>query len=432
MKEQACQTIQVAIDKRVWSEACSFFPLDGNHQTAASNAECRRVVCLLIWTALKDSDCCFSFSQRVMDCMSLVGSKKRKRIVEYFSQSQFCNIKKNYSADRNSIIRKLCGAKLQRVSGSQHTRDGCEAEANDYLRTRWRYTATVVTVNLPVEWLAEYHRSFRQACSGLWPDKFKYVSCIESSITQLVIGTPTYEECQDAAKSSRSLSETTPEAKAAMYQQSWSSFQQTPLLYLIRKSGRVYFGLTNQPKTLRRNNLQFQHNGLIEKTSEVDMSSTYWVLLTAMLDASRCKDSLIHDLTEGCFYQKLGEANGNAFSDTQSLKAAVNKDCLFGKRDFGRTPLFVSMQKLYPDLARFIRYQRSRHSPSYLSDVLTNAESTFFIDLLLPFVVNAGTPALTIHDALLIPASRAKEVASWCSDLAVQHFGFSPRFKIQI
>jgi hypothetical protein len=151
-----------------------------------------------------------------------------------------------------------------------------------------------------------------------------------------------------------------------------------------------------------------------------------------MLDDSRCKDNLISDLSDGLFYQKLGERSGNAFSDTQSLKAAVNKDCLFGKRDFGRTPLFVSMQKLYPDLARFIRYQRSRHSPSYLSDVLTNAESAFFVDLLLPYIVNAGTPALTIHDAVIVPASKASQVAGYCNQLATEHFGFCPKFKTQL
>jgi hypothetical protein len=294
--EQASQTIQVAIDRRVWSEACSFFPLNGNHQTAASNAECRRVVCLLILTALRDSNCQFSFSQRVMDGMSLVGSKKRQRIVSFFKESQFFEVAQNYSAGRNSIIWKLSKAKVKRVSGSQHS----ESDVDDYayFRTIWQYAGTVVTENLSQEWLAEYHRSFRQACSLLWPEQSRWMPCIESSITQLVIGSPTYEDCLDAAKRSRSLSETSPEVKAALYQQSWSSFQQTPLLYLTRKSGRAYYGLTNQSKYLRRNNLGFVCNGGVEKTVEVDMSSTYWVLLTSMLDESRCKDQLIRDLRE--------------------------------------------------------------------------------------------------------------------------------------
>ncbi len=430
MIEQASQTIQVAIDRRVWSEACSFFPLNGNHQTAASNAECRRVVCLLILTALRDSNCQFSFSQRVMDGMSLVGSKKRQRIVSFFKESQFFEVAQNYSAGRNSIIWKLSKAKVKRVSGSQHS----ESDVDDYayFRTIWQYAGTVVTENLSQEWLAEYHRSFRQACSLLWPEQSRWMPCIESSITQLVIGSPTYEDCLDAAKRSRSLSETSPEVKAALYQQSWSSFQQTPLLYLTRKSGRAYYGLTNQSKYLRRNNLGFVCNGGVEKTVEVDMSSTYWVLLTSMLDESRCKDQLIRDLSDGLFYQKLNQATGNAFTDTQELKAAVQKDCLFGKRDFGKTSLFIAMQKLFPDLARFIRYQRLHHDVSWLSDLLTNAEGSFFLDLLLPFVVKAGTPALTIHDALLIPASKAKQVAGYCNQLATEHFGFSPKFKTQL
>ncbi len=423
-------SIPVAIDSRVWLEVGSFFPLDGHHKTKASNAECRRITVLLIWTALKDSNCQFSFSQRVMDCMSLVGSKKRQRIVEYFSQSKFFEVAQNYSAGRNSIIWKLSKAQVKRASAHEHNE--CDVEADAYWRTRWRYAGVVVTVNLSLEWLHEYDRSFRRACSILFPDKWAFVPLIESSIAQLVIGTVSYGDCLDAAKRSRSLSETTPEAKAAMYQESWGSFQERPLSYLTRVSGRCYHPLTNQSKTLRRQHLQLQHNGLIEKTLEIDMSSTYWVLLTSMLDDSRCKDSLIRDLTEGCFYQKLYEASENTFTDSQSLKAAVNKDCLFGKQDFGKTLLFSAMQKLFPDLARFIRHKRLHHDVSWLSDVLTNAESAFFIDLLLPVVVNAGIPSLPIHDALLIPASRASQVEGYCRQLAVQHFGWCPRFKTQL
>jgi len=424
------RTVQVAIDTRVWCDVAQFFPLDGHHKTRASNAECRRIVVLLIWTALKDSNCQFSFSQRVMDVMSVVGCERRKRVVSFFKESKFFEVAQNYSARRNSIIWKLSKAKLQRVSGSQHNES--DVEANAYLRTRWQYAGAVVTTDLSLEWLAEYDRSFRQACSLLFPEQSRWMSCVESSITQLVIGSPTYEDCLSAASHSRNLSGTSTEAKAAMYQRSWGSFQQTPLLYLIRKSGRVYHQLTNQPKTLRRHHLQFQHNGLIQNTAEIDMSSTYWVLLTSMLDPSRCKDKLIQDLSDGLFYRKLGEASGSVFTETQELKAAVNKDCLFGKLDFGKTPLFIAMQKRYPDLARLIRYQRRHHDVSWLSDLLTVAEGSFFVDLLLPFVVNAGTPALTIHDALLIPASKAKQVAGYCNQLAEAHFGFSPRFKIQL
>ena len=423
-------SIPVAIDSRVWSEVGEFFPLDGNHQTAASNAACRKIVCLLIRSGLRDANCCFSFNQSVMDCMSLVGSKKRKRIVEYFSQSQFFEVARNYSAGRNSIIWKLSKAKVKRVSGYQHSE--CDVEAPAYFSiVRWQYAGVVVTVSLSQEWVQEYHRSFRQACSLLWPEQWAFVPLIESSITKLVIGTVSYEDCLEAARKSKG-SETTPEVKADLYQDSWSSFQQTPLSYLTRKAGRVYYGLTNQSKTLRRNNLQFQHNGLIENTAEIDMSSTYWVLLTSMLDDSRCKDQLIRVLSDGLFYQKLNEASGTTFSDSQSLKATVQKDCLFGKQDFGKTPLFIAMQKLYPDLARFIRHKRRHHDVSWLSDLLTNAEGSFFIDLLLPFVVGSNVPALTIHDAVIVPASKASQVASWCSDLAVQHFGWCPKFKTQL
>ncbi len=429
MKEPTSQTIQVQIDARVWCDVAQFFPLEGHHKTKASNAECQKIVCLFIWTALKDAHCCFSFNQSVMDYMSAVGCERRKRVVSFFKESQYFEVAQNYSAGRNSIIWKMSKAKVKRVSGSQHSE--CDVDDYAYFRTRWQYAGTVVITHLPVEWLQAYDQSFRNACSILFPDKWAFVSSIESSITKLVIGTPTREDYLSAATHSRN-SGTSPEVKADLYQHSWGSWQERPLSYLTRKSGRAYYGLTNQSKYLRRNHLQFQHNGLIEKTAEIDMSSTYWVLLTAMLDPSRCKDTLIRDITDGVFYRRLNEATGSLFTDSQSLKAAVNKDCLFGRQNFGRTPLFVSMQKLFPDLARFIRHKRLHHDVSWLSDLLTNAEGSFFLDLLLPFVVGSNVPALTIHDAVIVPASKASQVAGYCNQLAEAHFGFCPRFKTQL
>lgn len=83
-----------------------------------------------------------------------------------------------------------------------------------------------------------------------------------------------------------------------------------------------------------------------------------------------------------------------------------------------------------PDLARLIRHHRSIHPVKWLSDRLTNAEGEFFIDGVLPFVVDAGIPALPIHDAVVVPASAAEQVKRWCCDLAQARFGFAPKFKI--
>ncbi len=426
------RTVPVAIDTRVWSDVAQFFPEGGHHRTIAANAECRRIVVLLIFTALRDSNCHFSFNQAVLDRMSVVGCEKRKKLVSFFDKSRFFTIARNHEAGRNSIIRKLSGAKVERVLSGQHNCFGCDVGMAAHFQNRWRYAGTVEVVHLSVEWLQEYDRSFRQACSLLFPEQWRWVPCIESSVAQCVISTPTWDECFDVARLSRRLSGMSPEAKADLYQRSWDVWRQNPLLYLSRTAGRCYYPLTNQPKILRRQHLKFDCNGQIEASAEVDMSATYWVLLTSMLDSSRCRAQLIRDLTDGLFYQKLNREIGSSFTDTQELKAAVQKDCLFGRQDFGKTLLFSAMERLYPDLARLIRHKRTHHSVSWLSDVLTNAEASFFIDKLLPFIVDADVPALPVHDAVIVPASRAKEVESWSRDLASEHFGFCPKFKTQI
>ncbi len=211
----------------------------------------------------------------------------------------------------------------------------------------------------------------------------------------------------------------------------WAEFHQDPLLYLFRVAGRCYHPLVNQPKLLRQRYLKFCHNGQIEDGAEVDMSATYWVLLASILKPSLCKEMLVQELVTGRFYERLNTACGNHYRDQRELKKAVQKDCLFGKKNFGRTRLFASMERLYPDLARLIRHFRNKYSLRWLSNKLTNAEGEFFIDCVLPFLLDAGIPALSIHDALVVPASEAEQVRIWCWGLAKERFGFLPMFRIK-
>jgi hypothetical protein len=427
------QKIPVAIDIRVWRDIVGFFPVEGqHHQTAAANAECRLIVTAFILSALRDDYHCFSFNQSVLDRMAPVGSRKRKKLVEYFDRSRFSKVVVNYSTDHHSIIRTLAGVRVEQWSRYQHNMMQAVSDALLSLPLCWRFSGETVVVNMPVHWYQNYGVSYRQACSQLFPDQWQFATCIESSVSQCVVSLPTYEECLDAANHSRSSSETSPEVKAEIYRRMWKEWQQQPLLYLFRTAGRCYYPLVNQPKILRRRHLKFVCNGQIEDSAEVDLHATYWVLLASQLDASRCKDTLIQDLAGGCFYERLNHKIGNKFEEPQDLKVAVQKECLFGRRDFGKTSLFSAMERLYPDLARLIRYHRRHHSVKWLSEKLTHAESAFFIDRLLPFVVNAGTSALPIHDALVVPASRADQVETWCRDLAKDHFGFVPKFKTKI
>lgn len=438
--------ISVKIDRRIWSEINQQFPVSGvHHKSATANAECRLIVAMLILSALRDNHYNFSFNQPLLDHMNMVGSRKRKKLVKYYAQSRFSRVEVNHSKDHHSIIRRLSGARLHRSPRYQHNivagrpgtspiQDGDATKGLSALRSwpaHWEFTGETVTFGLPVAWFRNFGASYRDACSKLFQQQWRYVSCIESSMLRCVISLPTFQECLDLVMQKPLTTECpTPEVKAGIWLDMWTEFQQDPLLYLFRVAGRCYFPLVNQPKLLRHRYLRFLHNGQIEDAAEVDMSATYWVLLAGMLNPSLCKEMLVQDLVNGRFYERLNTECGNHYQDRRDLKMAVQKDCLFGRKNFGRTRLFAMMERLYSDLARLIRHFRSKHSVRWLSNKLTNAEGEFFIDCLLPYIANAGVPCLPIHDGLVVPASAAEPVRIWCCELAQEHFGFEPMFKI--
>lgn len=427
--------IFVKIDRRIWNEIVEHFPVLGeHHKTATANAECRLIVTTFVVSALRDDYCCFSFNQTVLDHMNMVGAKKRKKLVNYFARSRFSTVEVNYSTGHHSIIRRLSGARFCRSPRYHHNIVANEPGVASALRSLpalWAFAGDTVTIGLPTAWFRCFGASYRDACSKLFQKQWLFVRCIESSISRCLISMPTFEECLNLAKQRPLTAECPPpEDKAEIWGDMWAEWQREPLLYLFRIAGRCYYPLVNQPKPLRHRYLQFRHNGQIEDAAEVDMSATYWVLLASMLDSSPSKEMLIQDLVTGCFYQRLNAESGGGYEDPEDLKRAVQKDCLFGRRNFGRTRLFAAMERLYPDLARLIRHFRINHPVRWLSDRLTNAEGEFFIDTVLPFVVNAGIPALPIHDAVVVPASTAEQVKRCCCDLAQAHFGFEPKFKI--
>ncbi|MCA9065978.1 MAG: hypothetical protein KDA96_23075 [Planctomycetaceae bacterium] len=427
--------IVVKIDRRIWNEIVVEFPVTGEHHRAATaNAECRCIVVAFILSALRDDYRSFSFNQVVLDHMHMVGAKKRKKLIKYFARSRFSTVEANYSTGHHSIIRRLSGARFHRSPRYQHNIVAGEPDVASPLQSlpaQWEFAGDTVTIDLPISWFRSFGASYRDACSKLFQKQWQYVPCIESSTSRCLIGLPTFLECLHLIEREPRTAECPiPEAKARIWRDMWAEWQQDPLLYLFRAAGRCYYPLVNQPKLLRHRYLKFRHNGQIEDAAEVDMSATYWVLLACMLDQSACREVLVRDLVNGCFYERLNAESGNSLKDTRALKRAVQKDCLFGRRNFGRTRLFATMERLYPDLARLIRHRRSNYPVRWLSDRLTNAEGAFFIDCVLPFVVDAGIPALPIHDAIVVPASAAEQVKQLCCDLAQTRFGFVPRFKI--
>ena len=452
--------IPVDVDSRVQKEIHEFFPVIGvNYQTAELNRECRLIVATFVLSALRDSECQFSISQQVLDKMTVVGHRKRKALISFLNQSRFFALSVNYSTGNHSIIRTLRGAKTHRLYADQHNMpprlggyfgsmpalpspDG-SSSADDVclmqlrsLHCHWAYSGETCRFLIPVDWFRRYGKSYRDACTSLYGEQWQFASCIEASIQRTVIGCPTLEDCLKLAslrraKPGKALEDSWTDEKWAMETlKRWIEWKEDPLLYLNRVERRLYYPFVNQSKHLRRRFMQFEHNGKLEPAAEVDMSGTFWVMLASMLDETQCKARLIRDLKEGRFYERLNEEVGRIYKDPSELKVAVQKDCLFGKKDFGRTRLFSTMMSLYPDLGRFIMHKRRNHNVKWLSDLLTNKEGSLFIDCLLPEIVKAGVPALPIHDAFCVPESAAELVRILCCELAKQRLGFEPKFKV--
>jgi hypothetical protein len=113
--------IVVDVDRRLYAEAVSCFPINGvNYQTANLNGECIKIVWAFTLSALRDESRCFSFSQKILDHMDMIGSRKRKQLVSYLQHSSFFKVVAEHSKGHHCKIRQLCGVRLGHSDAYQH------------------------------------------------------------------------------------------------------------------------------------------------------------------------------------------------------------------------------------------------------------------------------------------------------------------------
>jgi hypothetical protein len=451
-----------------WKEIQDYFPVDGVHwRTKLRNEDCRLIVASFVRSALRDDDLEFGFNTKVLSKM--LGSDKRQEIVDYFAQSQFSTIVKNHSSGNSCIVRRLTGEQFRKTLARQHNVQ--QAEMGDGLPCRlpcdrrpsqerlpfnatvWRYPGEVLPVYDRTGWFRQYGQRYRDACKALFPEQWRFLPAFEWSVAHCETTVAEYDACLALADKSIEWGSRVSEWQerrtgrpqkhreplnrnelAEYYMLTWAEWCKDRTQYVLRTDGRLYYPLVNQPRGLRKSNMRFQYNGRLERCAEVDMSSTYYVLLASELHPSACKDRLLQDLFDGTFYEQLDEEAGRKYSkdDRDLLKIAVQIDCLFGKEKFGMSDNFKAMSRRYPDLAAFIMHKRKRHDVTWLSKKLTNAEGKLFIDGLLPSIVDCGIPCMTMHDALLVPVSVADQVKEQCFQMTMDRIGVKARFKVSV
>ena len=140
------------------------------------------------------------------------------------------------------------------------------------------------------------------------------------------------------------------------------------------------------------------------------------------------------DVVSPKFYDSLGETAvgfGYVFSSRRQLKIDVQKHILFnhGKRGFGSHPLFLAFGSLYPREARLIcGIRRGRHfGGSILYRVIAGLEGALMVDRAIPHLDALGIPAISNHDAVLVPLSEVERVAGILRDISRQLFAFELR-----
>lgn len=220
-----------------------------------------------------------------------------------------------------------------------------------------------------------------------------------------------------------------------------------------RIDGRCYHPLTNLKKEIRRACLI---DG--EPTAEVDIHACYSCFLVSRLPDGPSKDNAIHALQtdwyrqfEPAYRQWLldQEAAGRTYRDASgrwmmrldddpkhdtpaSIKIESQRQCLFW-RD-GRlksNPLRETLRRLHPELCDLVEGWRRNMTPSELSEVLTRAEGSMVVDSAMSELERSGIGAITIHDACVVPESRAQEARDVMLSVAEWHLGFRPRISIK-
>ena len=220
-----------------------------------------------------------------------------------------------------------------------------------------------------------------------------------------------------------------------------------------RKRGRCYHPMTNLRKDLRRNSLI---DG--EPTVEVDIHACYTALLISKLRNGPAKRRAIEAIRTGWYAQfdsvyaewfdrQCEIGNGYVGNDGQwmlrlddepkndtpaSVKVEYQRQCLFWRdgRD-ASNPLRTVLRRLHPELCTLIEHWRKRLSPTKLSDVLTRSEGSLVVDYAANELERAGIIAIPIHDAVVVPASRADEARVILLGVCRWHLGFEPRVSIK-
>lgn len=422
--------LKISLPVEIVNEINSQFP-DVSHKTIKQSRETtRNILCYQIYRAIHNKHAQVSIHQGLID--NMYGSRQRKALMGVLNDLRFFRRVKKHVAGIQTSIWQVEHPELK--GRNRASIDGPHAMMSPSWMPWWMFGCDSFVV-LGADWITVNRKRYEFASHKLWNVSHQYREHLESNLESVVISPLSLSECTEGAAMSKE-SKLNLAQKAEIYRREWNAFADDPLRFCFRKSGRLYYPMVNQPKALRRRHLQFHWKGELVPMAEVDLRSSYWAFLLAMLEPTEDVSQLAKDLEDGLVYERLAEScTSQTWKDRQALKVAAQIQCLFGDSGFGQQPLFGALHSRYPTLAAFIRGVRCRagsgQTARKLSKLLTEAEGSFFIDTLLPELTSIGIPALPLHDAVIVPVTVAEEVRI-IAEAAIRKIGIPGRFSVTI
>lgn len=408
--------------------------------------EVHRVVYHQLGRASYNSDFHANINRELVDIMH--GDKQRKAIMRGVTELfETKNPAISGVSNRElQLLKRFSDCYTSTKSTIAPTLNGTPAESVSDLPARdWRsrYVARDMSscdvVTFEGRWRVEYSQKTLGGIKKLWKGSTRYRRDLKWSLGHTFFTPVTIDECLSAADKSiekkiakNKLKENSlkRDELAEVYFDSWARMIDDPCHFCFRqgKTGRVYWGLCNQTKRLRRSNILFQWDGQEVPGVEVDVSASHFTVLATLVNCQGLRDAV----AEGRPYETLAEACTASFKDRDALKVSAQIQCLFGRDKFGKQPLFGAMYSIWPEVAEFVMHVRRTGGGSRgLAKLLMEAEGSFVWDQFVPALRESGIPSLPIHDGLIVPEPVSENVADYGVELMRNTLGVTPSFSIK-
>jgi len=199
--------------------------------------------------------------------------------------------------------------------------------------------------------------------------------------------------------------------------------------YVALKRGRLYHALINCPSRVRKQ-AKYWFNGEWEATATADIHACYVCVLVSKMTPSPEKDELIKLLETREFHSTLASSLGREVD--KKWKVDFQKQCLFfqGHWPECKREVMCQLRTLWPQLAELIDEARAEMCVGEFSDWLMLHEAKIVVHGALVELADE-CPCLSIHDALLVPASMAIRASELIQEYAIRVLGFAPNVKVE-